>query len=155
MGVELSGRALAARLAVAILASAVSLLLFYYVPSNITQLVRATGVSSSFVPPELPALGLAIAAFVFLGFLLRGTGAYGVILVLLGLLFAVYVYLFFGGGTVVIEVQPVSASGASGAIAVNASTLMYILLVAPLLTVVKGLFILATQREERAAGGVS
>jgi hypothetical protein len=153
MGVQLSGGALAVRLATAVVGAAVSFLLLYYLPANISTVVPqgASALASPLFPPVLPPLGLAITALVFLGFLLRGTGAYGFILLLLGLLFIAYVYILFGGGTIYLQIPSSAAYGASGTVAVNASTLMYILLVAPILTVVKGVFILTTHREARAA----
>lgn len=132
------------------LAAAFSLLLFYYLPSNLSAFLSSRGASLSAVPQALPTLGLAIAALVFLGLLLRGTAAYGFILIMLGLLFTAYVYVFFNGGRIGVQLQ---AGGAAGEVAIDASTLMYILLVAPVLTVAKGVFIVATRREGSSAGG--
>ncbi len=54
----------------------------------------------------MPPVGLLVAALVYLGALSRGTKVYGVIVILLRIYFLAYVYLFFHGGTISIQVPP-------------------------------------------------
>ena len=95
-------------------------------------------VVGALVNPSLGAIGLAAAALVFLAVLLRGSKAYGPILMVLGVVFLAYVYEAFHGGTVALAIPKVQAS-VSGNVAIGVSGLMYMFMLAPLLTVVKGL----------------
>ena len=149
LDIEVSGASLALRVVLGVVFGGISFVVFYYLPANLGNFLSsalpaasraaAAGVASALINPSLPLIGLAAAALVFLGFLLRGTKAYGLILVLNGIVFLAYVYTAFQGGTITLNLPAGLPSSASGNISLNASNLMLLFLLAPLLTVVKGI----------------
>jgi hypothetical protein len=143
------------RLVSAIVFSALTFFVFTYIPANLTSLASGIFPSSgqpvvkqtlsSLVDPSKPTLGLFLVILVFAGVLLRGTPQYGLMLSLNGLGFALYVYYFFSGGVLDLRATGAALGVSNVAISllVNASTLMYLLLIPPLLTFAKGMMMLA------------
>ncbi len=158
LDLKLTGAKLALRLALAILLGGLAFVLFYFLPASASSLLGnslstagipgASGVVSSLINPSLPLIGLAAALFVFLGVLLRGTRIYGPIVIVTGLVFAAYVYTAFQGGTISLTLPPGLQGNASGTIAINASTLMYLFLLGPVLTILKGVVLTVMKAEE-------
>jgi hypothetical protein len=153
----MSGGKLGLRAALAVVSGAVAFVLFYYVPTSIggfaSGLAGAANASTvaslagSLVSPDLPVLGVAVAALVFVGVFLRGTKAYGPVLVVLGLALLAYVYVLFHGGTIEVTVPSLSQYSASGSVAVSVAALMYLFMLPPALTLVKGAVITASKPE--------
>lgn len=134
--------------------AALVFLVFYYLPVNFSALVSgslpsnsAAAVSSvaAAVVGSTPIIGLVLAVLVFLGAVLRGSRVYGMILILVGSLFATYTYLLFHGGSIGGTLPSDLSLGASGSFAIDASLLMVVLLIPSLLTVVKGALLLAVR----------
>lgn len=163
LGLQLSSGALALRVVLGAIAALVTFVVFYYVPANLPGFASAllgsgsstagetvSGFLKSLINPNLPTVGLLLTVFVFIGVVIRGTRAYGAVVIVDGLLFAVYVYLAFQGGTISISLPSGLPSSAAGTVAIGASTLMYIFLIAPLLTMVKGSLILALPGRQAA-----
>ncbi|MDG7012817.1 MAG: hypothetical protein JRN46_01150 [Nitrososphaerota archaeon] len=151
----MSAGKLGLRAVLAAVFGAIALVVFYYVPASLGTLAsRLVGpadtpaVSSlvaSLVGPTLPALGVAVAVLVFVCFFLRGTKAYGPVLVVLGLALLAYVYVLFHGGTVYATVPTLSQYSAAGSVAISMAALMYLFMLPPLLTVVKGAVLTAAK----------
>ncbi|MEN3016877.1 MAG: hypothetical protein ABC585_03330 [Candidatus Methanosuratincola petrocarbonis] len=153
LGLVLSRTSLALRLVLGLLLGAAGFLIFYFLPANLVELASAAvgeeippavaGLLSSLVDPYLPAVGLALAATIFLCTLLRGTKAYGFVTVALSLLYAVYVVLWFHSGTVSIAVPEALLGGdlpfgISLSIRVEMPLLMGLYLVPAALGIAKG-----------------
>ncbi|MDG6937492.1 MAG: hypothetical protein JRM97_08230 [Nitrososphaerota archaeon] len=98
----------------------------------------ASALAASLVSPSLPLVGLAVAALVFLGVLLRGTKAYGPVLVALGVALLAYVYVAFHGGTIDVSIPRVQQYSVSGSVALGLASLMYLFMAPAVLTLVKG-----------------
>jgi len=152
MGLQLSSASLAIRLISGAGLAAFVFLAFYYLPANLSALVSgsltpssASAVSSvvASLVGSTPIIGLVLAVLVFLGAVLRGSKVYGVVLIVLGMLFATYTYLLLHGGSIGGKLPSNLSSGASGNFAIDAGLLMVVLLVPSLLTVVKGTLLLA------------
>lgn len=105
-------------------------------------------VVSALVNPSLPAVGAVVAALVFVGVLLRGTKAYGPVLVVLGLALLAYVYMAFQGGTIALTIPQGVQYSATGTVSIGVSMLMLMFMIAPILTLVKGLVITAMKPGE-------
>ena len=144
----MSAGKLGLRAVLAAVFGAIALVVFYYVPvslgafaSRLAGPADASAVSSlaaSLVGPTLPALGVAVAVLIFVCFFLRGTNAYGPVLVVLGLALLAYVYVLFHGGTVYAAVPALSQYSIAGRVVISVAALMYLFMLPPLLTVVKG-----------------
>lgn len=126
--------------------AALTAVIFYYVPANLGSYLKqlagasaAESVVNALISPDLAMIGLAAAALVFLGVFLRGTKAYGPILVVSGLVFLAYVYVAFQGGTIGLTVPQGIQYSPTGSVSIGVSGLMYLSMLGPLLTVVKGL----------------
>ena len=151
----MTGGAFLTRIAIAVAFSALTFFIFTYVPANLSSLAGGIFPSSgqpvvkqtlsSLVDPSKPTLGLFLVMMVFAGVLLRGTPEYGLMLALNGLGFALYVYYFFSGGVLDLTATGTALGVGNVAISlvVNASTLMYLFLVPPLLAFAKGRMMLA------------
>ena len=149
LDLEVSRGSLTLRAVLGAVFGGLSFAVFYYVPANLGSLISpavpassassASSLISSLVSPSLLLIGLAAALLVFLGFFLRGTKAYGPILVVNGLIFLAYVYAAFQGGTITLTLPAGLPSTASGTLSLDVSNLMLLLLLAPILTVVKGI----------------
>ncbi|MDE1858223.1 MAG: hypothetical protein KGI26_04040 [Thaumarchaeota archaeon] len=149
LGVEMSGGKLALRVVLAVVFGSLAALFLAYLPSAAGSFAKqAAGTANAaavesivnaLINPSLPAVGAVVAALVFLGFLLRGTKVYGPILMVLGLALLAYVYLAFQGGTIGLTIPQGLQYAASGSVSIGVSTLMLLFMVAPLLTLVKGL----------------
>jgi len=141
-----------------------SFVVFYYIPANLGNLLSsalpaasraaATSVVSALISSSLPLLGLAATALVFLGMLLRGTRAYGIILLLNGAVFLAYVYVVFQGGTITLSLPPGLPSSVSGNVSLNMSNLMLLFFIAPILTVIKGV-VLTVMKPQAVQGQTS
>jgi hypothetical protein len=156
MGLELSSASLAIRVILGVVLAALTFLVFYYVPANLASIVSghvpsnsaasASSVTSSLIGSTLPIIGLVLSVLVFLDVVLRGSSAYGVTLILTGLLFAAYTYTALHGGTIGITLPGNLTQGATGDITIDVGLLMLVLLIPSLLTVVKGVLLLAVKR---------
>ena len=139
----------------AVLFGGLAALLFYYVPASVGGFAKqlagpsnastVEGVVNALISPDLALLGLAAAALVFLGVLLRGSKAYGPIIIVTGLVFLAYVYTAFQGGTITLNLPQGIQYGASGSVSMGVAGLMYLFMLAPLLTVVKGIVLTAME----------
>jgi hypothetical protein len=158
---ELSGGALALRIVIGALAASMVFVVFYLVPSLIGSLASGistgggTGVSiqgmvDSLFPSTLPLIGILLTILTFVGVVVRGSRPYGAILILNGILFAAYFYILFQGGTISLTLPGGLPASASGTVSLGVSALMWIILVAPLLTIVKGLVILFVPAQPKA-----
>ena len=154
LGVEVTSQQLAARGVLAVAFGGVAFILFYYLPVSAASLVSQVAgpagaplapVVSGLVSPDLPAIGAAVAALVFLGVFLRGTRAYGPILMAVGVAFLAYFYVALHGGTVTLAIPQGVGYSASGDVSIGVADLLYLLMVAPALTVVKGAVLTATR----------
>lgn len=154
LGVEVTSQQLAVRGVLAVAFGGVAFLLFYYLPvsaaSLVSQIAGPAGaplapVVSGLVSPDLPAIGAAVAALVFLGVFLRGTKAYGPIVMAVGVAFLAYFYVALHGGTVTLAIPQGVGYSASGDVSIGVADLLYLLMVAPALTVVKGAVLTATR----------
>jgi|HubBroStandDraft_1064217.scaffolds.fasta_scaffold122939_2 hypothetical protein len=152
MGLQLSSASLAIRLVSGAALAALVFLVFYYLPANFSALVSgslsagsAAAVSSvaTALIGSTPIIGLVLAVLVFLGAVLRGSSAYGVVLILIGSLFAAYTYLLLHGGSIGGTLPSDLSLGAAGNFTIDVSLLMVVLLIPSLLTVVKGTLLLA------------
>lgn len=152
MGLELSSLSLAIRLVSGAVLSALTFVVFYYVPANLAGFVSgrlpssiapaASSLASALVGSTLPTIGLVLTVLVFLGLVSRGSRPYGMILILTGLLFAAYTYIIMQGGTIRIALSGNLPQGASGNFTIDVGLLMMIFLIPSLLTVVKGALLL-------------
>ncbi|MDE1858606.1 MAG: hypothetical protein KGI26_06050 [Thaumarchaeota archaeon] len=155
LGLELSGGRLALRAVLAAVFGGLAFIVFYLVPAALGGLISqsagsaggtyAASVAGALVSPALPIVGLGVAALVFLGVLLRGTKVYGPILVVLGVVLLVYVYTAFQGGTVNLAIPKGAQYSATGSVAIDLAPLMYLLMLAPALTLLKGVVITAVK----------
>jgi hypothetical protein len=155
LGLEMSGAKFGLRIFLAVVFGALAFAVFYLVPASIGPLAKqvagpanASAVGAlvdSLVSPGLPLVGIAVAALVFVGVFLRGTKAYGPVLVVLGLALLAYVYALFQGGTVHVTIPQLSQYAASGSIAVDLTDLMYLFMVPAVLTLLKGVVLTATK----------
>ncbi len=149
----MSGGRFGLRVVLSVIFGAVAFALFYYVPASLGPLAAnlagpanasaATALANSLVSPTLPMVGIAVAALVFVGFFLRGTKAYGPVLVVLGLALLAYVYVLFHGGTTDASIPALSQYSASGTVSIVLANLMYLFMLPPLLTVAKGVVLTA------------
>lgn len=154
LGLQMSGAQLVLRVIEAVVSSMLAFALLFYMPtvlpSRVSGFVSVTagGIGSALlsglISPTAPTLGLFIVLFVFAAALLRGSGAYGWLLVLNGVAFSLYVYSLFQGGVVQVRAMgdAFGASDATLALSLNFSLLMAVFLVPPILTVVKGLLLI-------------
>ncbi len=94
--------------------------------------------ASSLINPILPTIGLLIVALIFLASLLRGTKIYGILLMILGLTLASYVFVAFQGGTVSVTVPRGVIQNVAANVTVQLTSLMLLLMIPSLLTIVKG-----------------
>jgi hypothetical protein len=152
MDLQLSAASLALRVISGAALAALVFLAFYYLPANLSALVSgsltpssAAAVSSvaTAIVGSTPIIGLVLAVLVFLGALLRGSKVYGVVLIVIGMLFATYTYLLLHGGLIGGTLPSDLSLGASGNFAIDVSLLMVVLLVPSILTVVKGTLLIA------------
>jgi hypothetical protein len=157
----MTGGRLAVRVVLAAVFGGVAAALLYYVPASLggvaEQLAGGANASAvqsivgALVSPSLPLIGLAAAALVFVGVLLRGTRGYGPVLVVLGAVLVAYVYTAFQGGTINISIPQGVQYGASGTVSISLAALMYLAMVGPLLTVVKGVVLTAARQSRTPA----
>ncbi|MDG6988623.1 MAG: hypothetical protein JRN21_04780 [Nitrososphaerota archaeon] len=154
LGAEVTSGQLAVRAVLAVVFGGLAFLVFYYLPVSAAGLVKqvagpanasVASVVNGLVSPDLPAIGAAVAALVFLGVFLRGTKAYGPILIAAGAAFLAYFYVALQGGTITLALPQGIQYSASGNISIGVADLMYLLMVAPALTIVKGAVLTATK----------
>jgi hypothetical protein len=155
LDLELKALSLALRVIVGIIVAAITFFVLYYLPTNLqsilSQIVPAqalptpstlnpllTGVTSSI----LPMIGLLLTVLVFLECLLRGSKAYGPILILTGLSFIAYLYLFFNSGTITVNLPASLLMGISASIAIDLTTIMLLLMLPSILTIIKGIVLM-------------
>jgi hypothetical protein len=152
MDLELSSASLALRVISGAALAALVFVVFYYLPANLSALVSGSlsatssaAVSSvaTAIVGSTPIIGLVLAALVFLGAVLRGSKVYGVVLIVIGILFATYTYLLLHGGSIGGTLPSNLSSGASGNFAIDVSLLMVVLLAPSILTVLKGTLLIA------------
>lgn len=151
----MSAGRLGLRAFLAAVSGAIAFVLFSYVPASAgtiaadlagpSKAVAVSSLAGSLASPGLPALGIAVAALIFLSSFFRGTKAYGPVLVTLGSVLLAYVYLMFHGGTISAAVRALPQYSAEGTFTISLAPLMYLFMLPPLLTVVKGAFITAAK----------
>ena len=151
LDLELKALSLALRAITAIIVAGITFFLLYYLPANflniLGQFVPAQALPdpsilnpllSSLVNPSLPMIGLLLTILVFLECLLRGSKAYGPLLILTGLSFIAYLYLLFHGGTITITLPASLLMGISAGVAVDLTTIMLLLMLPSILNIIKG-----------------
>jgi len=144
LGLEITTRKLVLRIIGAIIAFLAYFFIFSYMPSNPNTFMRLFGLDfdlQSFfrINPYIPIIGLGIAASLALGVLLRRAKGEGLANIAGGALIAVYIYLLLDGGVIKIRIPEGLAQGLSADVTLDLITLMYLFLIPPLLTIVKGL----------------
>lgn len=158
LGLQISGGWLAARVVVAIILGGFCFFVFYLIPTLIPSLLRGffgpaglplqlAGLMDQLVPPTLPTFGLLIAILVPLGVVFRNTKIYGPLLILIGLSFAAYLFLLFGGGSKSISV-PEIFPGLTAQLQFDFRNLFLLFVLGPILTIVKGSLV-AVERARR------
>ena len=145
---DLSPRSICVRVASAIIFASLEGFLFYYLPTHLASLLslylprnsssNIQSMIAALVSPALPLTGIAISLIAFFGILLRGSKIYGIILVVDGILFSFYTYLFFQGGTMLVKIPSGLVQGISGSVAMDLTLVMWLLILPSLLTIVKG-----------------
>jgi hypothetical protein len=158
-GLQISGRGIVLRLLQAVLASMAAFIVLFYLPTVLPSelsgfLVTNGGLGSqvlhSLISPTAPTLGLFIVILVFTGALLRGSSAYGLLLVLNGLAFVLYVYSLFQGGVIRIQAtgNAFGSSNASVSLSLDLTLIMLAFMIPPALTVVKGVILMRSSVKE-------
>jgi hypothetical protein len=155
LDLELKASSLALRVIVSIIAAAIMFFVLYYLPANLlsflSQFVPAQALPppstlnpllSSIIDPTLPMIGLLLTVLVFLEYLLRGSKAYGPILILTSLSFIAYLYLFFNGGTMIITLPANLLMGISVDIALDLTVIMLLLMLPSILNIIKGIVLM-------------
>lgn len=144
------------RLAEAIIASMVAFVLLFYIPTILPSrisgfvTVSAGGLGSQLlsklIQPTAPTLGLFIVVLVFAGVITRGSGAYGLMVLLNGLAYLLYVYSLFQGGVVQAQAtgEAFGSTQATLNLSIGLNLMMLAFMVPPALTVVKGLVLMRT-----------
>jgi hypothetical protein len=152
LGLNVTGAGLLLRFIEATALSILTFALLIYLPANLlsitsgTLLVTVSAIRSqalaSLISPAQPTLGLFLVMLVFVACVFRGTRVYGPLLIQNGLAFSVYVYSLFQGGQIHLAAigNVFGATGASLELVVDATILMVLFEVAPLLTILKGIF---------------
>jgi hypothetical protein len=159
LDLELSTPRFIARIIVAAILAGIDFFVFYVLISpNDTFLARFLPASvyttlhnamSSFVSPELPIIGILIAALIFLEQIFKGTRISGIFLVIMGALFSWYTYTFFQGGTMTFDIPSGLIQGVSGSATVRAYLLMWLFIAPSLLTILKGGLMLYTSNKKK------
>ncbi|MEM3447578.1 MAG: hypothetical protein QXP38_01680 [Nitrososphaerota archaeon] len=148
---------LVVRVIVGALLSAAVFLLLSYLPLNLPEIVRrfvpaevsnaAVQVVSGLVHPLLPSLGTVLSILIFLEVLFRKTKAYGPILILAGLVSALYIYFAFHGGVVGIPIPKGITMGVSASAYFDLTMIMLLVMLPALLTTLKGV-VMAIRHEK-------
>ena|GEM_PF-1928480 len=139
------------RVATAIVIAAIHFVAFYYVPVNLASLVARVAppqvaeavswLTPQIIPRTLPLIGLIVTVLTPAVILLKNTKAYGPLTTLTGLAFTAYVYTALQGGFITITVPKIPPIGLEATITMAATALMYLFLLPPTLTIVKGILI--------------
>lgn len=93
------------------------------------------------IPLTLPLIGLAVTVLAPVAVILKGTKAYGPLTILLGLTLTAYVYTMLQGGSITITTPTLPPLHLQAAVGITMHTLMYLFLLPPILTVIKGVLI--------------
>jgi len=149
LDLQLKTSSLVLRLIVGLITAAVSFILLYYIPANLSSLMYSSGVRDEIVitlvkglvNPMLPTIGLAVAVLELVSAIMRGSKTYGPITLVLGLLLTSYFYLFFQQGAIVIPLSGYIYPGLSGSIVIQTSTLMLLFMLPGILTALKGIVV--------------
>lgn len=136
-----------------------SVLVFFllsYLPSNIPWIIKrfapaevseaAIQILSGLVHPLLPTLGALLTVLIFLEVLFRKTKAYGPTLILAGLISALYIYFAFQGGTITLPLPKGYTMGVQVNVYFDLTFVMLLALLPALLTVVKGIVMVAKHK---------
>ncbi|MDG6904392.1 MAG: hypothetical protein JRN20_01250 [Nitrososphaerota archaeon] len=152
LDLEISTPRLVLRVIYAAILASIDIFIFYILISpNDTLLQRflppsissqLTSALSSFVSPTLPTIGLVMAALIFLDTMFKKTRIEGAFVMITGGLFAWYTYTIFGGGTMNLAMPSGLVQNITGSITVQASLIMWLLMLPSILTVVKGALML-------------
>lgn len=119
-----------------------------FLPASIYNTLHNT--LGSFVSPELPVIGILIAALIFVEQVFKGTRISGAFLVFAGALFSWYTYTFFQGGTMTFMIPSGLVPGVtSGSATVHAYLLMWLFITPSLLTILKGGLMLYTSNRKK------
>ena len=147
LDLQLKTSSLILRLIVGLITAAVSFILLYYIPANLSSLMYSFGIRDeiiinlvrSLVNPVLPTIGLAVAVLELVSAIMRGSKTYGPITLVLGLLFTSYVYLLFQQGAIVIPLSASIYPGISGALVIQLTNLMLLFMLPFILMALKGI----------------
>jgi len=147
LDLQLKTSSLVLRLIVGLITAAVSFILLYYIPANLSSLMYSFGIRDeiiinlvrSLVNPVLPTIGLAVAVLELVSAIMRGSKTYGPITLVLGLLLTSYVYLLFQQGAIVIPLSASIYPGISGALVIQLTNLMLLFILPFILMALKGI----------------
>ncbi len=127
----------------------------YYLPFNFLAILNLLGsnlpatfpvnelvnlVQQAF-PSFLAALGLIIVALTVLGSIFKKTMLEGFIVSVMGILDIIYVYIVFNGGTMNFIVPQNIVPDTTATISITLTMIMILFLVAPILTIIKGILL--------------
>jgi hypothetical protein len=150
-GVELSHGALASRLVLGTVASALVFFVYYFMPASLVAFAsrfipaNALGavdtILSSLVNPTMLMLGLFLTFLVFLSVVLGDSRLHGPIVILEGACVFAYTILVFQGGTISLTCPRELLQGLGVNLQIDLTVLMLVFLVYPVLTVIKGVFL--------------
>ena len=159
LDLQISTPRLIGRLIVAFILAGIDFFFFYilisphdtllqrFLPPSIAS--HLTSAMSSFVSPTLPLIGIVIAVLIFFDQIFKQTRIEGAFLMIMGALFAWYTYVIFGGGTMNLAIPAGIIQNITGNITVQASLIMWLLILPSLLTVVKGAVMLYTSNKRK------
>ncbi|MGI0090686.1 MAG: hypothetical protein ACREBS_03165 [Nitrososphaerales archaeon] len=116
LDIQLSGQAFAFRILAALFLAGLDLFVFYYLPLHISTIApyfvpriyipEINSLASSFASSALPALGILFAILVFVEVFLRGTWAFGVLLIILGSFWILYDLTLYREGLLFANLLP-------------------------------------------------
>lgn len=155
LDLELTGTKLVLRLFAAAILGGLAFLVLYYIPANLSAIIKWLGSSlpatfpvneladfvQQAVSPLLPALGLTIAIFIVLVFIFRKTKLWGPLVFATGLVGLIYGYMLFQGGTMRFTFPNNIIPNTSASISITLNVIMLLFLAAPALTVIKGILL--------------
>ena len=155
LDLELKATSLALRVVIGVIAAAITFLISYYLPANLLSLLSQflpaqalpppstlEPLLSSIINPMLPMIGFVLTVLIFLEYLLRGSKAYGPILILTALSLIAYLYLLFNGGTMAIALPASIFMGTSVDMALDLTIMMILLMLPSILNMIKGMVLI-------------
>ena len=148
LDLEIGKGRLALRVLAGAILSAVTFLLLSYTPSNMQEVIKkfvpadisntVIQIASGLIHPYIPVLGALLSILIFLEVLFRKTKAYGPILIIAGLVSALYIYLAFQGGILTLVIPREYTMGVRVSAYFDLTVIMLLIMLPAILTVLKG-----------------